>query len=317
VRPGRRIPPNLFGAPFGLAGLAEAWTVAAKDLGTPQGVADAISIVAAVAWVVIVVAYLRQGWRTVVADARDRVTTPFGPLALITPMLLGAALFPSAALAGRVIVVVFLIATVLAGGLLTGQWIVAGLHPADVHPGYFLPTAAGGFIAASAAAEVGLRPVAEAAFGLGLVCWVLLGSIILNRLLVQPELPAAVRLTLAIELAPPAVGGIAYLALSGPILGTYILGGYTVLMTLVQVRLIPVYARLRFGLTFWTFTFAYASAATYALEWLGLKHPAGQRAYGGVVLALVTGFIAIIAIRSLIQLARGQFLPARDPSPGR
>ncbi len=87
--------------------------------------------------------------------------------------------------------------------------------------------------------------------------------------------------TLAIELAPPAVGGLAWLAFGGSMTGTDILGGYAVLMALVQVRLIPKYARLRFGSSFWAFTFAYAAAASFALHWLNLKRPAGYQAYRG------------------------------------
>jgi tellurite resistance protein len=166
-------------------------------------------------------------------------------------------------------------------------------------------------VGAAAAAEVGLRPVAEAAFGIGVLSWLLLGSVMLNF---RPRLPTALVPTLAIEIAPPAIGGVAYLAISGPALGTYILGGYTVLMALVQARLIPLYLRLRFNYAFWAFTFSYAIAASYALDWLHLKHPAGEQVYGAIVLALITGLIATIAVRSLILLAKGQFLPAREPT---
>jgi tellurite resistance protein len=311
----RRVPPNLLAAGFGLAGLGEAWQAATVAFGAPGAVANAINIVAAVAWLVITVAYLGQGWRTVLADLNDHVLGPFVSLVFVTPMLLGAGLYPFAPLAGRIIVAVFLVATVLIGGGLTGAWIMMDLDQLDVHPGYFLPSVAGGFVAADAAAVVGLRPVALAVFGVGLLSWVVLNSILLNRLFLGPRLPAPLVPTLAIEAAPPAVGGIAYLAIGGPALGTYILGGYTVLMVIVQLRLIPLYVRLRFSLSFWAFTFAYASVAAYAVEWLGLKHPAGEEAYGAVVLALITVFIAFVAVRNLILLARGQLLPARQPPP--
>lgn len=199
-------------------------------------------------------------------------------------------------------------------GWLTGQWIAADLDQDHCHPGYFLPTVAGGFVASAAAAQSGFHAVAIACFGIGLVCWVMLGSVMLGRLFFRRRLPAALMPTLAIELAPPAAGGIGYLALSGPPVGTYLFGGYTVLMALVQVRLFPLYRALRFGPGFWAFTFAYSAAASYALDWLNFKHPAGQRAYGVIVLALITGFIGVIAVRSLILLARGQFLPGPTPA---
>ena len=41
------------------------------------------------------------------------------------------------------LVVIFLIATIAAGGWLTGQWIAGDLSPDKDRPGYFLPTVAG------------------------------------------------------------------------------------------------------------------------------------------------------------------------------
>jgi len=72
-----------------------------------------------------------------------------------------------------------------------------------VHPGYFLPTAAGGLIGASAAAQVHLHALAEASFGIGAICWLLFASTILNRLFTRPALPNALVPTMAIELGIP------------------------------------------------------------------------------------------------------------------
>ena len=66
-RPGRRVPPNLFGIAFGLAGLAEAWHAAGPPLGVPGAVPLAIDVVAAGVWLALVVGYGAQGPRQVVA----------------------------------------------------------------------------------------------------------------------------------------------------------------------------------------------------------------------------------------------------------
>ena len=70
-------------------------------------------------------------------------------------------------------------------------------------PGHFLPTAAGGLIGASAAAQVYLHALAEASFGVGAICWLLFASTILNRLFTRPALPNALVPTMAIELGIP------------------------------------------------------------------------------------------------------------------
>lgn len=214
------------------------------------------------------------------------------------------------------LVVVSLAVTTAIGGWLTGQWMTRGIQQDSVHPGYFLPTVAGGLIGANAAAQVHLHALAEASFGIGVICWILLGSTIFNRLFTRPALPPALLPTMAIDLGVPAVAGLAYFALAGWTVSfvACALGRYAVLMAAVQVRLIPVYRRLPFTPGFWTFSFAYAAAATYGLEWLAIKKPPAATGYAIAVIALLTAFVSWIAFRTVVLTVRGQLIPA-CPSP--
>ncbi|WP_143728542.1 transporter [Micromonospora cremea] len=145
-----------------------------------------------------------------------------------------------------------------------------------MHPGYFLPTVAGGLIAAAGAAALGQQRLAQALFGLGLICWLILGSIMLGRLFVRPVLPAPLTPTLAIEVAPAAVASLAYFALNGDRLDLFAvaLGGYGPLMVLAQIRLLPVFLRLTFAPSTWAFTFSWAVVASAALHWIHAGRPA-------------------------------------------
>jgi tellurite resistance protein len=281
-------------------------------LGTPQAVPDALDVLDAVLWLVLVGAYLAQGPRIIKADLRDPVLSPFVSASFLTALILAAALAKDAFAAGRVLVIVCLAATIAIGGWLTGQWMTGGIDPDSVHTGYLLPTAAGGLIGANAAAQVHLHALAEASFGIGVICWVMLGSTILNRLFTRPALPSALIPTMAIELGIPAVAGSAYFALAGQTVSLVacVLGGYAVLMAVAQVRLIPVYGRLSFTPGAWSFTFAYAAAAADALGWLAIKKPPATTGYAIALLALLTAFVAWIAFRTMILAVRGQLFPA-------
>jgi tellurite resistance protein len=311
---GPRVPPNLFGIALGVAGLALAWHAAVPLLGIPQTVPDALDVLAAVLWLVLVGAYLVQGPRIILADLRDPVLSPFVSASAITAMILAAALAADAAAAGRVLVIVFLAATIAIGGWLTGQWMTGRIEPDSLHPGYLLPTAAGGLIGANAAAQVHLHALAEASFGIGVICWVLLSSMIMKRLFAGPALPSALVPTMAIELGVATVAGSAYFAVAGRTVSflACALGGYAVLMAVVQVRLIPVYRRLSFTPGFWSFAFAYAAAASDALGWLAISRPPGTTGYAIVVITLLTGFVAWIAFRTVVLVVRGQLFPGRS-----
>jgi tellurite resistance protein len=308
-----RVPPSFFGIPFGLAGLGDVWHAAAPSLRVSPAVADGIFIAAAAVWVILLAGYLAQGWQQILADFGDPVLGPFVSLVVITPLPLAAALAPSAYFAARLLVIIFVVLTAVLGGLITGQWIATKIDYDASHPGYFLPTVAGPLVGSAAAAAVGLHDVAWTAFGTGTISWLVLGSIVLNRLFFRPALPAPLLPTMAIEVAPAIVAGVAYFAIDGGRVdfAARALGGYAILMVIAQLRLVPVYARLSFSPGFWAFTFSYAIVATDAVLWLKAARPPGATTYMIVVVTLLTVLIVAIAARSIVALARGQFFPAR------
>jgi len=263
--------------------------------------------------------YAAKGPRQMLADLRDPVQAPFVAVPAIIAMMLGAALASVSFAAGRTLVVIFLAVTIIIGGWLIGQWIAADPDQASVHPGYYLPTVAGGLVGTITLAQVHLHALAVASFGVGILSWLLLGSVVLNRLITAARLPAALQPVTAIELAPAALAGVAWFALSsrGTNLIAYAIGGYLVVMALVQIRLVPVYRKLRFSPGFWAFTFSYAIAVTCALEWIVRTNPPGATGYAIAAISAISVFIAAIAARTVVAVARGQFLaPPADRLPG-
>jgi tellurite resistance protein len=309
------VPPSLFGISFGFAGLSQAWKATGPILGTPGWVPNALDFVGALLLLVVLVVYLRQGIRHVVRDAHDAVVGPFVALAPISFMLLAVGLASTAFGASRILVIVGFALTVAFGGWITGQWVVGEIDPDAAHPGYFLPTVAGGLVGAFCAAAVHLRPLAEASFGIGIISWLLMDSIVLNRLFFRRAMPSALVPTLAIEVAPPAVAGTAYLAISGRVDGPIgaALGGYTVLMAVAQLRLAPVYAKLSFGPGLWAFGFSYAAAVTYGLRWIAQKNPPGAGAYTIALITVISGLVGVLATRTVVAVRRGEFLSPPGP----
>jgi tellurite resistance protein len=314
-----KIPLNFFGIPFGLAGLGELWTFAARYHDAPRIIADIVLLVSATVWLLVVSAYLRHlvfEHATLRKDLLDPIAAPFASLALITPVLLSAVgLYPHAETLGRALTDVFLCLTVLLGGWFTGQWIYGSLALDTFHPGYFLPTVAGGLVASAAAAAVGQQRLSEVMFGLGLICWIVMGSIILGRLLFRPMLPQALQPTLAIEIAPAAVASLAWFQIHGEQIDTVaaVLGGYGLLMVIAQLRLAPLYSRLPFMPSTWAFTFSWAAVATAVLVWLHATHVTGYVVWQYVVLAVISILIGGISARSVLAISRRQLLPAAVP----
>ena len=283
--------------------------------GTPAIVPDTLFVIAAAVWLLLAAGYAAQLIRVprqIATYLRDPIMSPFTSLVFIVGMLLTGGLESRARKPAEVLFLACFVPTILLGGWLTGQWIAGQLDQTKLHPGYFLPTVAGGLLGTQGAAEFGLHELGWLSFGIAMLCWLLLGSLILNRLFFTNTLPAALIPTLAIEVAPPAVAGNAYFALHGPLPNTfaYALAGYSVLMVLVQLRLLPIYTRLRFTPGFWAFTFSSTAVTAFAIQWLHVEHPAGHALYADVAAITVSLLVAAITARSLLALARNQLLPA-------
>lgn len=321
-RPPARVTANLFSIGFGLAGLAACWQAGAPAISAPGWVAGALAVAAAAAWLATGSAWVAQlaaRRRGLSSELHDAVLGPFVSLLPIVGMLLALDLYPHAGGAGRVLFGVFAAATLLLGCWLTGQWITDRVELDALHPGYFLPMVAGGLIAAQGAALLGWAGLSRGLFGIGILFWLLLGPLILARPIIRPPLPAALSPTLAIQVAPSALAGNAYLVLTGGRFDTvtWALAGFTTVMVAVQLRLIPLYRKAPFGPGSWSFTFAYAAAAIFALRWISHEHPPGAAAWTWAALSLITAIIAAIAARTVLALALGQFLPRPPPQPPR
>ncbi|MET7419904.1 hypothetical protein [Dactylosporangium sp. NPDC005555] len=312
--PGVGITPNLFGIAYGLTGLAGCWGYAAVLRFAPALVSDILCVLAAAVWLTLLAGYVMQvprrpgGWT---AELSHPALGPFVALIPIVGMLLAIGLMRHERAAGQWLFGVFAIVTIVLAGWLTGQWIAGGLDLDKLHPGYVLPAVAGGLIATIGAALAGWSGPARVLFGLGLVSWLVIESIVLARLCFRPPLPPQLQPTLAIQAAPPALAGLAYLAVNHGKVDAVALGlaGFSLLTVIVQLRLIGVYRRLHFSSGFWAFAFPYAAVATFALHWVAYAHPPGYRIWAWVVILAITAFVGALAAETTAALARHRFLP--------
>ncbi|MEF2976308.1 TDT family transporter [Subtercola sp. YIM 133946] len=300
---------NLFAIPLGLAGLGGAWSAAETLIGAPGWPVEVFFAVSALIWAAFSLIYIAQG---AVSRGRFRadLTHPgIGPFASYIPVV-GIVLathygqyVPAAA---PWIMAVFVTALAVVAAQLFAHWIVGELHIDSLHPGYFLPVVAGAFIASIGLSSVGAHEAAVAAFGVGVFFWLVVGTVVTGRLMTRSQLPDAVKPTLAVLLAPPATGGIAWFAASGGRSGPieFAFGGVVVIMLLVQFVLLPEYRRLPFSLAFWAFTFPVASASNFALRWFASSPFDGWQIVSWVVLAAATAVILAIAAATVVFLVR-------------
>jgi tellurite resistance protein len=299
-----RIPLNTLAISLGSAGLAETWGAAGRTLGWSAVAAEVFWGIAAAVWLAMIAAHAVRGARSHETLASQLRNPAQGPIAAVWPivgMALGSTLHEFWPVGGDVLIIASFILSTLFGAWLLAHLMNGQLRLESIHGGYFLPIAAAAFVAAAVLPSAGLANVAAGCFSVGVFFWIVTFILLFARLAFREPLAAPLFPTLAIMTAPPAVAGVAWIAMNGdqPSAVDYWLAASMVFMLLVQLAFLPRYVKLPFTLGFWSFTFPFAYSGVYAIDWLGILRPNGWHAAAIAVLAVVTALVGTIATKSI------------------
>lgn len=265
------IPAAFFGMVLGLAGLGSAWRVAARLWAVPTWVGETISLLAVVAWTILIVLYGLK-WLLARPQAMAELGHPvqccFIGLVGVATMLAGGCVLPYGRGAALALVFLGALYTLLFGLWRTGGLWQGGRQDVTNTPVLYLPGVAGSFVTAIMLAALGFEAWAQLFFGAGLLTWLAIESVLLHRLYNAAEMPPPLRPTLGIQLAPAAVGAVAYLAVNGggADVVAHALIGYALLQALILLRLLPWILKAPFSPAYWAFTFGATALATACLR---------------------------------------------------
>jgi tellurite resistance protein len=142
-------------------------------------------------------------------------------------------------------------------------------------------------------------------FSIGLTFWPVLLAIIFNRVIFHGSLPERLMPTLFILIAPPAVGFLSYLRLTGEV-DTFarILYYAALFFTILLIGQLRWFTRLRFYLSWWAYSFPLAAITTATLAMF--KHTGDPMflRLSSILLAITTVVIAGLFVRTLVAVVR-------------
>lgn len=297
------VPPSRFAIAFGLTGLAGAWDAVARYLGGSPVVGSAIALLATVVLVGLIGVYVAERVRvpgSFTADFRSPVQFPFLSLPIVSAELLisrlavatpipAAAGFTALLCVGMVLAFVHLVR--LVSGAITAQ---------HLHGGQLLPSVAGTIVPAVVLARLGFDAAAAALLGIGLVLALLFAGLLAGAAFGGTAVAPPLRPTLAILIAPPALGGTVALALDADVRVIAAFCGLTALAVVTQFALVAAYLRDGFSPAFWSFSFPLAAAVGFGIA-VGdtpaaraALHPVALAVSGWSGLAVLTAGIAVL-----------------------
>lgn len=309
------LPAALFSIAVGALALANAWRVGVRLWRLPPLAAELLAAAALAVWAGLLAAYARK-WlvqrEAALAEMRHPVQSAFAALIMVSSLLAAQLLLPWSRPLALAVFGTAVTGQLALGLYLYGRFWQGGLRPELVTPLIYLPMVAQNFVAGTTTAAFGWPHAGALFFGAGAFAWLAMESMILQRAAVHEPLPEALRPTLGIQLAPPVVGGVSYLAVGGaPDLLAQAMLGYGLFQALLLLRLLPWIRRQAFAPSYWGFSFGVAALPTLAMRMAerGDSGPAAWLAPGLFVAANL--IIGLLAVKTLGLVVRGRLLPTQ------
>lgn len=299
-------PVSFFGMSMGLFGLAlalhAAGLLAAAHIA--GWIAFAVFIVLAALYVAKMVRYpamVREEWG-------HPVRLAFFPAISISLLLFATFLHHSAPVVANVVWIVAAVAQAALTLIVVTAWIShRAFGPGHLSPAWFIP-AVGNVIAPLAGVELGHPEVSWYFFSVGLIFWLVLLTLVFNRLIFHDPLPERLRPTMVILIAPPALAFLAWLQFSGGEVGIagrlFINIGYF-FAALVAIQ-IPALVRLPFALSFWALSFPLAALTSASFRFAVLENSPFHWGVGLALLALLVLTIAALLVRTVRAALAGE-----------
>lgn len=310
ARCGLSLPVNYFAVALGTGALGAAWRTGASKGMAPDWVGESILAFNAVVWLLLVgfLVHAVVKYRAWVCSFWEHpARTCFFSLIPATTAQVGAALYPYAEVPALTLVVLGAVGQLyFASHRIAGTW-RGGHAPEATSPVLYLPTVATNFATATAMGFVGWHDMAMLFFGAGLISWFSIEGAILSRLRTLTPLPQGERGIIGIQMAPPFVGGNAYLAANGGTVDWFflVLTGYGILQLIFLMRLLPWALEGGFSMSMWGFSFGMASMVAGGIRLTA----AGSLGFVGPVLTVAgTAFLIFLWVGTLYLAVKGRLL---------
>ncbi len=301
-------PISFFAMVMGLAGLTISWEKAQSTLNIPINLGVALAWFTLLVFSVLLTFFLLKLVRfnqAVKNELNHPVKLNFFPAISISLILLSVAfrhIVPSLS-AG------FWYVGALLHLLLTLYVMSCWIHHEKyeihhINPAWFIPVV-GNVLIPINGVHLGYIEISWFFFSIGMLFWLVLMAIIFNRVIFHNPLPAKLMPTFFILIAPPAVGFIAYMALTGELDSAarllYYSGLFLTLLLLTQVRR---FARLQFFLSWWAYSFPLAAITIASFLMYEQTQINGFALLGWALLSILTLIVVFLLYKTTLAIGR-------------
>lgn len=310
----RHFPVSFFSVVMGLAGFAIAIQRAEEIIGLPSGAGHPAAWLALAVFVLLSVVYAVKLLRylpEVRAELNHPIKLSFFPTISISLVLLSIALGEAAP---DISFWLFALGAPLQLGFtlfVMSRWInhsVFEIHHSN--PSWFIPVV-GNILVPVAGTIHGQSEISWFFFSIGLVFWLVLLTIIVNRVIFHNPLPDKLAPTFFILIAPPAVGFISYVKLGGGLDPFARVLFYSAVFTvLLLVAMHQKFRGIKFFLSWWAYSFPTAAFTIASMLMYRLTGLPVFRALSWVMLLVLAAIVSLLLVRTLLGMVRNEICVA-------
>ena len=303
------LPVSIFASVMGIGGLAIAVSQFESALQFAPTISPIFALLAGATWLVLAGLYLFKIFRypdAVVAELNHPIRLTFFPTISIGMILLSANLLPYSELGARVTFWLAVVGQIAFTLVVLNRWFNHSQFQVEHNsPAWFIPIVASVLLAVPGV-RLGYTEVSYFFFAIGLVLWLPMLGVALNRAFFFPSMPVKLRPTLFVFIAPPALLFLAWVELKGGKLDDFgvILFFFALFMVLMLVSQFRYFLKVEFSLTYWSYTFPLTAVTICAFTFHSIV-PQPQYLIIAMSLFLVTFAVvvsvAVLTVRAAIR----------------
>ncbi|SEP82214.1 SLAC1 anion channel family protein [Thalassovita taeanensis] len=295
-------PVTFFAIVMGVSGLTLALHAAEVAYGLSSTASTVAYGLAVGLFALILLIYALKALRypaAVAGEWHHPVRMAFFPAISISLLLLGTATLSRATPVAEAL---WLVGMAMHGALtiaVVSGWIGSrSFQTGQLSPAWFIP-AVGNVIVPIAGVPLGYVELSWYFMAVGLIFWVVLLTLVMNRLIFHDPLPGRLQPTLVILIAPPAVAFVAWVRLVGDVdaFARILLNGAYLFTLIVAVQL-PRIVKLNFALSFWALSFPFAAVTIASFNFAATTGSTVHKLIGTGLLAVLLVIILALLIRT-------------------
>ncbi len=302
----RHFPISFFAIPLGLAGFTLAMQKAVPLVGVSAGLATGLVWFTTGIGVLIALVYALKLIRftdAVAAEFRHPVRVNFFPIIAKILLVLSVVFLERSLAVSRTLWIAGACAQLLFALVVVSYWFNhTKIEIKHLSPAWFIPIV-GCVIVPIAGVRHGFVEISWFFFSVGLVFWLALLIIILYRMIFHPPLSQKLVPTMFILFAPPAIGCISWIKLTGGVdAPARILFYFSLFMFVLVLMQVRTFLRIRFFLSWWAYTFPLAALS---LATVLMYHETGFPLLRGLFigqLVLLAAIILVLLVRTAIEI---------------